>query len=96
MKKDKVPNFLPQFLFVDIEDGYTIKYDGYREKNHWTLLRQSGGRVFDGTFQEVVSYLSKKQKSVDKFCPTCGRIIITKSGECIKPHTWENFDSKLE
>lgn len=77
----------PQFLFVEIENGYTIKYDGYREKNHWTLLRTKGGRVFDGTFQEVISYLSKETKPTEKFCPTCGRLIITSNGRCIKdPH----------
>ena len=59
---DKVPNFSPQFLFVEIEGGYELKYDGWRESNHWTLLRKSGGRILDGDFYDVIAYITGFQK----------------------------------
>jgi len=68
---DKLPAYSlqsPQFLFVDIGNGYTIKYDGYREKNHWTLLRTRGGRVLDGSFFDVFDVIAREQG-----CPKCGQ-----------------------
>jgi len=57
IKKEETP-----WLFVEIDDTYTLKYDGYRDKNHWTLLRTKGGRVLDGDFYDVVTYLTGFQK----------------------------------
>jgi len=93
----------PQFLFVDIEGGYIIKYDGYRDKNHWTLLRKTGGRIFDGSFTDVVRYLAKECSATyfkeKEYCEICGRLLF--NGKCIKePHSslegFENFESEVE
>jgi len=62
---DELPTYSlsnPQFLFVDIDNMYTIKYDGYREKNHWTLLRKGGGHILNGDFYDVVAYFIRFQK----------------------------------
>ena len=52
----------PPFLLVDIDNNYLIKYDGYRDKNHWTLLRKNGNRILDGDFYDIIAYIVGFQK----------------------------------
>jgi len=52
------------FLFVNIGNGYELKYDGYRKAYNWTLLRENGGRIFDGTFIDILDYLNEDKKYV--------------------------------
>lgn len=85
----------PQFLFMQIDNKYIVKYDGYREKDHWTLLRANKDRILDGDFYDVVAYLTgfKREEILEEeYCPICQRLMV--NGECIKsPHSpLEKFD----
>lgn len=58
------------FYIVDLHNGYQLKYDPFREHERvFTLLRTTGGRVFDGRIEDVIKYL----QGIMKQCDICGR-----------------------
>ena len=78
----------PQFLLVDIGNGYTIKYDGYRDEAHWTLLRTNGGRILDGSFSHVIDFINKEHG-----CPKCGERNCEQHGYPIKE--WSSLNGTV-
>jgi len=66
---DKMPHDDKVFL-VTISNNLILKYDGIRDKDKWTLLRKGGGKIFDGTIEEVVAYLNNQTRvCVNCFTP---------------------------
>ena len=54
------------FYIVDLYNGYSLKYDQFRDKNLFTLLYTNGGRVFDGDIEDVIKHLFKQQEYKDE------------------------------
>ena len=59
-------------FLVTISNSYILKYDGLRDKNKWTLLRRGGGRVFDGTIENVASYIKEHCRT----CISCNNSVL--------------------
>ena len=73
-----------EVFLVSISNHLTLKYDGLRDRNKWTLLRNGGGRIFDGTIENVASYIMEHTRT----CIACNRSVLDYS---VKQIGWEQI-----